>query len=873
MRDQLLPNEGGPEHERWAKPGATNPDEAYQSQAGSAGLMGDDGEEEDLPTADKLFAIAKAADNLSKESIMNKRREAQERSWKAFHNEHPAGSRYRHDNYANRSRLFFPKTHSSVIKNAVSFAQALFSTNDVVSVTAERAADPRQSASAMVIQADLNIRLDRTSHKSGIPWFWIAMSACIEAQVAGVTFSKQYWEYEFLTDTFEVDADPNNPDPVVIDMQGNPVQQTKKKRVLRDRFVVEPHAAENIVVDMAAPFYDVVQSGAFFIAKIPMHVGDVKTMIKPGRQRMGGGNWFNVSDDVLAGMARDYNNASVRIARDKGSDRFAQQNNARLNDMQIVWVHENFVRYGGRDYQFWSLGTQRLLSEPIEVIEAYPAHHGERPYVMGIAAIEPHNALPMAPVESWRPLQDAHNDIGNLGIDTIRQTVSPIKKVVRGHNVDLKQLRRMGPDATIMVREPDDVTFEAMPSNAEAAFAQLDRLSVMQDELSGNFSTSAVQSNRNLNETVGGMKMLAGSASGKTEYDLRIIIETWAEPVIRHCVWLIQYYETDERMLALAGEKAKLDQKYQGADPLTMDLLETEATVRVNLGIGAADPMQRMQKLGGGLKMLEEMAATGIFAGQVTAKAKEIFDEVMGLCGYREAERFFEFKSPEEAAQGQPPSEGELKAKELDANIQDKQAQTELKKGELALKGQELQQKDQQFQVETRKAALEHHAQQQQSDAAVASQQQDMALRAHQAQQDHAASEQDRTLKAHQAAQDMLLRQQEGEQAAQSGQQDMALRAEDQQHQHQMGQADLGLRAQDQQGKQQVAEEGLRQQGQATQADQVMRMLEMIASNLQQVEDRQSQQEALLQQLAAKKDEMKMRVKQGMQRRPAAKGN
>lgn len=845
MRDQLLPNEGGPEHERWQKPGATNPDETYQSQAGSAGLMGDDGEdEEDLPTPDKLFAIAKAADDLSKRSDMTKRRGAQTRSWRAFHNEHPDGSRYRHENYTNRSKLFFPKTHSSVIKNAVSFAQALFSTNDVVSVTAERAADPRQNASAMVIQADLNIRLDRTSHKSGIPWFWIAMSACIEAQVAGVTFSKQYWEYEFLNDVFEVPQDPGNPDPVVVGMDGQPVQRIKKKRVLRDRFVVEPHAAENVIIDMAAPFYEVVQSGAFMIVKIPMHVGDVRTMMKPGRQRMGGGNWNNMSDDVLLGAARDYTNAAVRSARDKGTDRYSQQNNVRLNDMQIVWVHENFVRYNGRDYQFWSLGTQRLLSTPIETIEAYPAHHGERPYVMGIAAIEPHNALPMAPVEAWRPLQDAHNDIGNLGIDTIRQTISPIKKVVRGRGVDLKQLRRMGPDATVMVKEADDVTFEAMPSNAEAAFAQLDRLSVMQDELSGNFSTSAVQSNRNLNETVGGMKMLAGSASGKTEYDLRIIIETWAEPVIRQCVWLIQYYETDERLLALAGEKAKLDQKYQGADPLTMDLLECEATVRVNLGIGAADPMQRLQKLGAGMKMLQDIAATGVFAGQVTAKAKEIFDEFLGLSGYPDAERFFEFKSPEEAAKGQPPSEGELKAKELDANIQDKQAQTELKKGELALKGQELQQKDQQFQVETRKAVLDHHNKQQQADQAQAS-----------------------------AQQDMELRRQESDRAAEAGQQDMALRAEDQQHQHQVGQADLSLRAQDQQGKQQVAEEGLRQQGEATQADRMMQLLQMIAANLQQVEDRQSQQDALLQQLAAKREETKMRVRQGMQRRSEGTAN
>lgn len=879
MRDALLPNEGPPEHERWQKQGVTNPDENYKSLPGSGlpstGQAAVDDEEE-LPTADKLFAIAKAADDLSNKSDLTKRRAAHARSWRAFHNEHPDGSRYRHENYANRSKLFFPKTHSAVIDNCVAFAQALFSTNDVVSVTAERAADPRQSASAAVIQAVLNIRLDRTSHKSGIPWFHLSVAACQEAQVVGVTISKQYWQYEYLTDVFEVPVDPMRPDPVVVGMDGQPVQKISKKRVLYDRFIIEPHAAENVIVDTAAPFYEVIQGGAFLIVKHPMHVGDVRTMMKPGRQRMGGGTWFNVSDDVLLGLARDYNNAAVRIARDKGSDRYSSQNSARLNDLQIVWVHENFVRHNGRDYQFWSLGTQRLLSEPIETIEAYPALHGERPYVMGLAAIEPHNALPMSPVELWRPLQDATNDIGNLGIDTIRQTISPIKKVVRGRKVDLKQLRRMGPDATVMVQEADDVTFETMPNNAEAAFAQLDRLAVYQDELSGKFSTSSVQSNRNLNETVGGMKLLSGAATGKTEFNLRVFVETWAEPVIRHCVWNIQYYETDERLLALAGDKAKLTQKYPGADPLEMDLLECEATVRVNLGIGAADPMQRMTKLGGGLKMLEDMAATGVFAGQVTAKAKEIFDEVLGLCGYPESERFFDFKTPEEASQNQPPSAEELKAKEIElkgqqlqADAADKQANTELKKQELA-------QRDAEFHAGLRTTALDHHAQMTQQD-----------MEARRIALEHFHQQQQGDREDQRSQQDFGLRQQESAQAAQSAQQDFGLRQQESQQAAEAGQQDLQLRAQDQQGKQAVAQEGLRQQGEAqqqqgqiAQTDQIMQFLQMMADNMQKIADRQAQQEeaiasreaeqtTLIKQLSAQKEIAKQRVRQGMQRSAA----
>jgi hypothetical protein len=49
-----------------------------------------------------------------------------------------------------------------------------------------------------------------------------------------------------------------------------------RRTVLRERPVIEPHAPENVIVDMAAPWWDVVQEGAFLIVKIPMHVGDVE---------------------------------------------------------------------------------------------------------------------------------------------------------------------------------------------------------------------------------------------------------------------------------------------------------------------------------------------------------------------------------------------------------------------------------------------------------------------------------------------------------------------------------------------------------------------------------------------------------------------
>lgn len=681
---ELSPNETGRDPEKDVRAAAAQQPSSDQP---TPAMAGSDYEDDAEPSDELLMAYARAAVRMSNSSDLGNRRATMARSWRAFNNQHDPRSRYAPSNteYRDRSRLFIPKVRMAVNKTAVSFASALFSTNDVVNIEPENPNDDRQRASAAILKADLNIRLDRTSHRSGIPWFWIAVASCIDCQVAGAACSKVYWEYEYLMDTYQ----PKPTDTNVVGMDGQPVQTFQKKRVLRDRFVIEPHATENVIVDMAAPFYDVVQGGAFFIIKIPMHIGDIKTMTKPGRQHMGGGEWMSVSDSALKQAADDYTAASVRSARDRGRDRYASTSNPQINDLQIVWVHENFIRCHGRDYQFWSLGTRQLLSLPVETIDAYPFARGNRPYVLGVGSIEPHNVLPMSPVEAIRPLSDEMNELRNLAVDSQRQNISPIAKVKRGSKVDLKQLRRRGPTSTILMENPDDVVFEPMKDNTGAIMGHLVQLSVEMDELSGSFSTSGVQNNRNLNETVGGMKLLAGSAGGKTEFDLRVMIETWAEPVLRLATWAIQYYETDERLLTIAGEKAKLFQRFNiQPNEDRFGLLDEEVSIKISAGLGSADPMQRLQKLQAALEGLEKLSASGIYKGQVTGKAEPMFNEFFGLAGWQSAEPYFDFKTPEEAGQQMPPSPEALAAEKQKADIGNQQAQTDLKHQQLQIEQQ-----------------------------------------------------------------------------------------------------------------------------------------------------------------------------------------
>ena len=153
----------------------------------------------------------------------------------------------------------------------------------------------------------------------------------------------------------------------------------------------------------------------------------------------------------------------------------------------------------------------------------------------------------------------------------------------------------------------------------------------------GGLNSGSVMTNRKLNETVGGMKIMAQGANNLTEYTIRVFVETWVEPQLRLLMKCEQYYESDQTILAVAGKKAApLMQKF-GMDQVTDWLLINDLTLNVNVGMGATDPDARFQHF---------MQATGAFLQMVPnlppdANIEEIRNELFGLAGYRDGARFF----------------------------------------------------------------------------------------------------------------------------------------------------------------------------------------------------------------------------------------
>ena len=669
---------------------------------GGSGLLAD-ADDADLANPDRLLRLAQEAASQASLYMQTNVRHQWARNYKAYANVHANNSKYHSPEYRGRSKLFRPKTRSAVRKKVREAAASLFGSGDVIAVTAMDQSNQMSVASAALKQQILNYRLSRETKRNGIPWFQTAIGAVMSAQITGLIVSKQYWRFaeeELDEPIMKVYEDPVSGERT-IDQDYGPI-------ITEDRPAIDLIPAENVLFDFNGDWVRPHQSGQYLRLSYPMAPDDAFVMCSktdpasPLRQIP----WVDGIDDTWFSSASQgsgpIDSIATRSAREQGRDPLMLASGT----FGRVWVNEWFMRVRGKDYCFWTLDDNRMLSEPVLTRVAYPHNQGERPVVIGFGSIEPHRPIPMAPVESWQPLQQEINDQANLRLDHLKQIVVPPVKVVRGKGVDLNALNARGPNRIVMMEALADVEVFQYPDTPASAFQENAQLNSDFDDLAGAFNAGTVQTNRQLNETVGGMNLLAGDANGLAEYDLSVIIETWVAPVMTQLLRLEEYYEDDETVLEIAGQRAQLWQKF-GMDAITDELLTAETTLTIKAGIGAtALPQQKIQKFAMAsqvvMQFLQPYVAAGIIKPPMP-NIKEIIDTVYGAAGFNDGgERFF-VNLDQDA--GQPPQQGQdphaamlqdknqIDAQKLQLQAQKIQSDSQLRIADIHARGQEMQAK------------------------------------------------------------------------------------------------------------------------------------------------------------------------------------
>ena len=603
---------------------AAEADAKAEAVMGAAG--GDAGKGDTPDDSVKWIAMARDAYTESTDWFDASLRQTIEKAMAHFANRHPPGSKYHSDSYKFRSKGFRPKTRSTIRRNEAAADVAFFSTKDLVYISAENDSDESQRATAAVLGELMNYRLDDT-----IPWFLTLIGAYQDAMNTGVCISFQGWEYDEDARELPIPDLQGNP---LLDTQGNPTTR-KVVTVLDDKPVIDLIPLENFRISPAANWADPIRTTPYIVHLIPMFIGDIQAKMQT--ESNPGGKWhFYPEGTIKAAAATQYD--SIRAARD-GKKRADDKDLSHVTgSFDTAWVHRNIVRFDGDDLIFYTLGTEHLLSDPKPLMEEYKhLQRGERPYVMGSVLIETHKVYKSGVNELLFGLQESANEIQNQRQDNVKLAMNKRYYARRGANIDYKSLTRsVAGSVTLMDDINEDVKAERTPDVTGSAYQEQDRVSLDFDELAGTFSPGSVQSNRKLGETVGGMEMLSGDANTITEYQLRVFAATWVEPVMKQMVRMEQAYETDEIILAVAGQKAKLEQKF-GIDQVTDEMLQGMVTVRVNVGFGATNPEKRIQKLATGLGAV----ATYLPNTMQRLNEKEVVSEVFGALGYKDGAKFF----------------------------------------------------------------------------------------------------------------------------------------------------------------------------------------------------------------------------------------
>ena len=603
-----------------------------EGESSDTSIEGDDdegGHDEGQPNWEKR---AQDALRFSTSYVDSNYRGQWEDSIRAFNNQHSNNSKYNSESFRKRSNIYRPKTRTVIRKNEAAAAAAFFSNLDLVSVEPMNGNEKAQQISADINKALLQYRLTKT-----IPWFHVVLGGLQDAQVQGACVAHVYWKFSTRRD------------------------RNGKMVKADDKPCIDLLPIENIRIDPSAHWYDPINTSPYVIQLIPMYYGEVKERMS--NQDPKGRQWKHYDEATFRNL--DNPDDSTRQARMNGQED-ATQKRRDISDYDIVWIHRHIHRWKGNDWEFYTIGSQRLLTQP-ELLEN-TVFHGKRPYVMGVSILETHKPMPTSVPKLVEGIQAEVNEIANQRLDNVKFVLNKRWFVKRGKNADLPSLVRNVPGSITLLDDPEnDVKEVNWPDVTQSAYQEQQVLNADFDELAGNFSPNAVKQQRTPRESEGTMMQLAAPSNLLTEYMLKTYVETFITPIIRQLVLLEQHYETDQVILALAGEKAEVYQKY-GINEVTDDLLDHELTVDVNVGMGATDPVSRLQRFAFAARTFQQLALKpppGI-------NLAEVWKEICALSGYKNGERFSTGQDPNAAKAQQIIQQLTQKLQQLQLQVKNK---------------------------------------------------------------------------------------------------------------------------------------------------------------------------------------------------------
>ena len=520
-----------------------------------------------------------------------------ERNLDNFASRHPADSRYHTEEYRYRSRTFKPKTRIAARQLEEDAAEIFFASQDLIDI---RPVNKDSKEDAFVARVHKHMLM--THLEDNLEYFQFVMGGVQDAFKQGDVVSAVAWESDEGEGT-------NRPTWRLIPI-------------------------ENIHVDPAASWMDPVGTSPYVIEDMPMHIQSVQDrMAEPG-EKPEGNQWRWSDVGVLLGASKRAELREGLRAKREGDtiDPLTSNTFRDVEEHMVVMVRRVILRVEGVDWLYYMVGGDLLLSDPVPLRDKAPwLRDGERDYQWGYAGVETHRVYKSAPAEWLQDLQAAANIGHNQRTDNITLALNKRYKVKRGRVLDLNSLRTSVPGGIYEVDEMDDVEPEQWADVGGASFYNEDRLTNDFDSLAGSFNQGSVASQRSLNETVGGMRMMAQGSGKARGYMVLTIAATWWGKVCDALFRMIKQYATEDEIIDAVDQMLADGEPVPDMQPL--DLIKVPTKLKVNMRLGA-DPMTRMNNL---MSVVANFRQTPI---EMQVDWAELFKEGAAAAGFGDGDRF-----------------------------------------------------------------------------------------------------------------------------------------------------------------------------------------------------------------------------------------
>lgn len=590
----------------------------------------------------KALELAAEAYESATDYVDDNFRKKWETNLRYFDNRHAADSKYYKDAYKHRHKHFRPKSRSIARRMEALVANAFFSHEKLLNVEPINPNDPMSAATGEMVGALMEYRLRKT-----IPWFLTLVGAMQDAVKTGVCVSYNYWCYRTKPGFKTVQTpyiDEATGQPAIDPMTGQPMmfdQQVPADVVVEDQPKIELFPVEHLRISPNARWEDPINSSPYVGRMVPMTVLDVRRRMQNADQS--GRKWKDLPDAEIKSAGTLEDTDTTRQAR-LGTRQDPTEDHTEVSGYEIVWPIEWFIEHDNERYVFWTLGTKKLLTDPEPIADVYL--HGRVPITMGYCVLETHKVMPDGLIGIGASTQRIINDSANMRYDNVALVLSKQWAIRAGQQVDTSNLMYGVPGGVTAFQNPEtDIKPIEWNDVTSSAYQEQDRHNVDYDELVGNFSASSVMTGKNMSETVGGMEILGSGAATLSEYTVRLFTETWVIPTLNQLAMLEQYYETDEKVFAVAGPAA--EQAYRlknpgaaqpGMQEMIANLINEDCMVNISVGMNATDPNRQLQRFLFACQQVAQFSSQMPSAANTSEMAKEVFR----ILGFGDGARFWD---------------------------------------------------------------------------------------------------------------------------------------------------------------------------------------------------------------------------------------